>query len=50
MLVQGRTKQTVGWRPTGNLAAAIPAGAVDLLVFGLVGGLHVPIEAILETQ
>lgn len=37
-------------RLTSDLAAMISIRAVDFFVLGLVGGLHVPIEAILQTK
>lgn len=37
-------------RLTSNLAAVVPVGAIDLFVLGLVCGLHVPIETILQTK
>lgn len=37
-------------RLTSNLAAVIPVCAVYLFILGLVGRLHVPIEAVLQSK
>lgn len=37
-------------RQTSDLATVVATGTVDLFVLGLVCGLHVPIEAILQTK
>jgi hypothetical protein len=35
---------------TSSLATRVAIGAIDFLVFGLVGGLHIPLKAVLEAQ
>ena len=38
-----------GGRPTRDLAAHVPILLIDGLILGLVGGAHVPVEAVLES-